>query len=153
VLSNYNVLGQNDCSRDGSACARIPISCRLQQKVDNFTRTANDIVNATIPPVRTLKLYCCPSSGCSTLHSHGRACPCIDQAYACMLHVASPDLYRKCQYFICVYIKYHNHVMSQIPSRYGVLFEIDDYPARQPSDRVTFFPWITNRFLRLHLWL
>jgi hypothetical protein len=28
---------------------------------------------------------------------------CIDQAYACMLHVASPDLYRKCQYFICVY--------------------------------------------------
>jgi hypothetical protein len=72
---------------------------------NNFTRTANDIVNATIPPVRTLKLYCCPS-GCSTLHSHGRACPCIDQAYACMLHVASPNLYRKCQYFICVYIKY-----------------------------------------------
>jgi hypothetical protein len=91
---------------------RIPISCRLQQKVDNFTRTANDIVNATIPPVRTLKLNCFPSE-CSTLHSHGRACPCIDQAYACMLHVASPDLYRKCQYFICVYIKYHNHAMSQ----------------------------------------
>jgi hypothetical protein len=29
---------------------------------------------------------------------------CIDQAYACMLHVASPDVYRKCQYFICVYL-------------------------------------------------
>jgi hypothetical protein len=105
-------LGQNVCRRDGSGCAHIPISCRLQHKVDNFTRTANDIVNATIPPVRTFKLYCCPS-GCSTLHSHGRACPCIDQACSCMLHVASPDLYRKCQYFICVYIKYHNHVLSQ----------------------------------------
>jgi hypothetical protein len=46
--------------------------CR--QNVDNFTRTANDIVNATIPPVKTLKLFCCPS-GCSTMHSHGGACP------------------------------------------------------------------------------
>jgi hypothetical protein len=27
-----------------------------------------------------------------------------------------------------------------MPSRYGLLFEVDDYPARQPSDRVTFFP-------------
>jgi hypothetical protein len=29
---------------------------------------------------------------------------CIDQAYACVLNVASPDLYRKCQYLICVYL-------------------------------------------------
>jgi hypothetical protein len=29
---------------------------------------------------------------------------CIDQAYACMLNVAFPDLYRKCQCFICVYL-------------------------------------------------
>ena len=31
-------------------------------------------------------------------------------------------------------------IADLIPSRYGVLFEVDDYPARQPSDRVTFFP-------------
>jgi hypothetical protein len=31
-------------------------------------------------------------------------------------------------------------ITDLIPSRYGVLFEVDDYPARQPSDRVNFFP-------------
>jgi hypothetical protein len=31
-------------------------------------------------------------------------------------------------------------IADLIPSRYGVLFEVDDPPARQPSDRVTFFP-------------
>jgi hypothetical protein len=31
-------------------------------------------------------------------------------------------------------------IADMIPSRYGVLFEVDDPPARQPSDRVTFFP-------------
>jgi hypothetical protein len=31
-------------------------------------------------------------------------------------------------------------IADLIPSRYGVLFEVDDYPARQPSDRVIFFP-------------
>jgi hypothetical protein len=51
----------------------FPFLAVCQQKVDNFTRTANDIVNATIPPVRTLKLFCCPS-GCSTMHSHDGAC-------------------------------------------------------------------------------
>jgi hypothetical protein len=29
---------------------------------------------------------------------------CIDQAYACVLNVASPDLYRECQCFIYVYL-------------------------------------------------
>jgi hypothetical protein len=36
----------------------FPFLAVCQQKVDNFTRTANDIVNATIPPFRTLKLSC-----------------------------------------------------------------------------------------------
>jgi hypothetical protein len=31
-------------------------------------------------------------------------------------------------------------IADLIPSRYGVLFEVDDPPARQPSDRETFFP-------------
>jgi hypothetical protein len=31
-------------------------------------------------------------------------------------------------------------IADLMPSRYGMLFEVDDYPARQPSDRVTFFP-------------
>jgi hypothetical protein len=30
-------------------------------------------------------------------------------------------------------------IADLIPSRYGVFFEVDDYPARQPSDLVTFF--------------
>jgi hypothetical protein len=59
----------------------FPFLAVCQQKVDNFTRTANDIVNATIPPVRTLKLFCCPS-GCSTMHSHGGACPVCQEKIA-----------------------------------------------------------------------
>jgi hypothetical protein len=51
-----------------------PFLAVCRQKVDNFTRIANDIVTATIPPVKTLKLFCCPN-GCSTMHSHGDACP------------------------------------------------------------------------------
>jgi hypothetical protein len=31
-------------------------------------------------------------------------------------------------------------IADLIPSRYGVLFQVDDYPARHPSDCVTFFP-------------
>jgi hypothetical protein len=31
-------------------------------------------------------------------------------------------------------------IVNLIPPRYGALFEVDDYPARQPSDRVNFFP-------------
>jgi hypothetical protein len=40
-------------------------------------------------------------------------------------------------------------ITDLIPSRYGVLFEVDDYPARQPSDRVTppSFLLIINPFL------
>jgi hypothetical protein len=40
-------------------------------------------------------------------------------------------------------------ITDLIPSRYGVLFEVDDYPARQPSDRVTFSLLMINRFLML----
>jgi hypothetical protein len=50
-----------------------------QQKVDNFTRTANDIVNAVVPPVKTLKLFCCPK-GCSTVNSRDRLCPVCGEA-------------------------------------------------------------------------
>jgi hypothetical protein len=75
----------------------FPFLAVCQQKVDNFTRTANDIVNATIPPFRTLKLSCCPS-GCSTMHSHGRACPCICPTIRLygQLHRSDLRLYASC---------------------------------------------------------
>jgi hypothetical protein len=55
-------------------CRPSPFLAICQLRVDSFTRTANDIINATIPPVKTLKLFCCPK-GCATTTSHCSACP------------------------------------------------------------------------------
>jgi hypothetical protein len=57
----------------------FPFLAVCQQKVDNFTRTANDIINAVVPPVKTSKLFCCPK-GCSTRISQGRPCPVCGEA-------------------------------------------------------------------------
>lgn len=48
---------------------------------------------------------------------------CMDQAYACMLHIPSPDLYRKYQYFMSHLLKYLHHVSSQT-----ILVNFKQYP-------------------------
>jgi hypothetical protein len=55
-------------------CGPSPFLAICQQKVDCFTTTANDIINATIPPVKTFKLFCCPKD-CATVTSCCRPCP------------------------------------------------------------------------------
>lgn len=57
-----------------------PLLSICRQKVDNFTRIANDIVNVTIVPVQTLRIILCCPRGCSCIFSHRANCEICNQS-------------------------------------------------------------------------